>query len=138
MSDLYAFLNPVDENEEKDVVISKRFLDKDGTPQPFRIKALTQADNERIMRSCTKVSKENGQRVEKMDNGEYTRRLVVEATVLPNFADKSLCDRYKTLNPYDVPGKMLRAGEFAALSKEIMQLSGFNQSFDEAVEEAKN
>lgn len=138
MSDLYAFLNPIETEEEKEVIVSKRFVGKDGKPQPFRIKALSQADNERITKAATIVKKENGQRVERLDSVEFGRRLVLEATIEPNFSDKALCERYKTLNPAEVPGKMLRAGEFAALLQEIMKFSGFNEAAEDVEEAAKN
>ena len=44
MSKLSAFLHPITENEEKEVVISNRFRDENGNPVPFRIRALTQED----------------------------------------------------------------------------------------------
>ena len=42
MSKLSAFLHPVVENKEKEVVISNRFLDEKGNPIPFKIRAITQ------------------------------------------------------------------------------------------------
>ena len=41
MSKLSAFLHPVAVQEEKEVVVSRRFQDEDGKPVPFRIRALT-------------------------------------------------------------------------------------------------
>lgn len=138
MSDLYAFLNPIETEEEKEVIVSKRFVGKDGKPQPFRIKSLTQADNERITKAATRVYKENGQRMEKLDSVDFGRRMVLEATIFPNFADKALCERYKTLDPAEVPGKMLRAGEYATLLRVIMDFSGFNQDLGAMEDAAKN
>ena len=68
MDNLQAFLNPVSAEEVKEVVISKRFVDKDGKPIPFRIKTIMQEENERITRKCRKVETIRGQRVESMDN----------------------------------------------------------------------
>ena len=48
MDNLYAFLHPVATEETKEVIISERFKNEDGSIQPFVIKALTQAENERI------------------------------------------------------------------------------------------
>ena len=42
MSALSAFLHPAVPTEEKELVISKRFLGADGKPVPFKIRALTQ------------------------------------------------------------------------------------------------
>ena len=47
-----------------------------------------------------------------------------------------MCEAYGTLDPMQVPGKMLTAGEFAALLDAISELSGFDAETPE--DEAKN
>ncbi len=126
MSKLSAFLHPEAVQETKEVIISERFKDKDGAVVPFTIKALSQAENEAISKRCQKSGKE-------IDNIEYTQRIVVAGTVEPNFADKELLTAFGSspdtplLNPLELPGIMLRAGEYARLVQEIMQLSGFDE-----------
>ena len=44
MSKLSAFLNPAPIQEEKDVVVSKRFTDEDGNVVPFRIRSMSQEE----------------------------------------------------------------------------------------------
>ena len=126
MSKLSAFLHPVTTSEEKEIVISTRFQDEKGNPVPFKIRALTQEENDRITKQATRQIKVNGQPVEKVDSADYTRRMIVAATVEPDFRSKELCDAYGTLDPLLVPGKMLFSGEYAALGRAIMSLSGFN------------
>lgn len=126
MSKLSAFLHPVTTQEEKEVVISKRFQDENGNPVPFKIRALAQEENDQITKQATRQIKVNGQPVEKVDSADYTRRMIVAATVEPDFRSKELCDAYGTLDPLLVPGKMLFSGEYAALGRAIMSLSGFN------------
>ena len=135
MSKLSAFLNPVVSNEEKEVVISKRFVDEKGNPIPFRIRAITQAENDQIIKASKRSVKANGVMQEKLDTTEMGRRLVVEGTVYPDFRDSELCNGYSTMNPYEVPGKMLLAGEYSNLLAEINKLSGFDVDVEE---EAKN
>lgn len=135
MSKLSAFLNPVVSNEEKEVVISKRFVDEKGNPIPFRIRAITQAENDQIIKASKRSVKVNGVMQEKLDTTEMGRRLVVEGTVYPDFRDSELCNGYGTMNPYEVPGKMLLAGEYSNLLAEINKLSGFDVDVEE---EAKN
>lgn len=136
MSKLSAFLHPVTAQEEKEVVISKRFVDGQGNPVPFRIRALTQEENDRITKQATRQVKVNGQPVEKLDNVDFSRRMVVAATVEPDFSSKEMCDAYGVLDPLLVPGKMLLSGEYGRLMTEITQLSGFGD--DTAEDEAKN
>lgn len=136
MSKLSAFLHPVTAQEEKEVVISKRFVDGQGNPVPFRIRSLTQDENDRITKQATRQVKVNGQPVETLDNVDFSRRMVVAATVEPDFSSKEMCDAYGVLDPLLVPGKMLLSGEYGRLMAEITQLSGFGD--DTAEDEAKN
>lgn len=126
MSKLSAFLHPVTAQEEKEVVISKRFVDGQGNPVPFRIRSLTQEENDRIIKQATRQVKVNGQPMEKLDSADYNRRVVVAGTVEPDFSSKEMCDAYGVLDPLQVPGKMLFAGEFSQLNRAIAALSGFN------------
>lgn len=131
MSKLSAFLHPVTTSEEKEVVISNRFQDENGRPVPFKIRALTQEENDRITKQATRQTKVNGQTVEKLDSVDFSRRMVVSATVEPDFQAKELCDAYGVLDPLLVPGKMLLSGEYAKLLNAITDLSGFGDAGDE-------
>lgn len=131
MSKLSAFLHPVTTSEEKEVVISNRFQDENGQPVPFKIRALTQEENDRITKQATRQTKVNGQTVEKLDSVDFSRRMVVAATVEPDFQAKELCDAYGVLDPLQVPGKMLLSGEYAKLMNAITDLSGFGDAGDE-------
>lgn len=138
MDNLQAFLNPVAVDETKEVVISKRFVDKDGKPVPFRIKTIMQEENERITRKCRKVETIRGQRVESMDNQKYNRALIVACTVEPDFRNADLCKAYGTVDPLDLPGKMLTVGEANNLAREILDLNGFSDEAEQLEDEAKN
>lgn len=138
MSRLSAFLHPAVTKVEEEVVISKRFLDEKGRPVPFKVRSLTQEENDALIKRSTHAVKDRtGQLQERLDNIEYTRRLVVAATVEPDFSAKELCDAYGVMDPLMVPGKMLFPGEYRSLSEKIMQLSGFDGA-DAVEEEAKN
>ena len=130
MSNFSAFLHPVSAGE-KEIVISNRFQDKNGEPVPFKIRALTQEENDKITRQATRQTKVNGQTVEKLDSVDFSRRMVVAATVEPDFRAKELCDAYGVLDPLLVPGKMLLSGEYARLMNAITDLSGFGGEGDE-------
>lgn len=135
MSALSAFLHPAVTCEEKEVVISRRFLGEDGKPVPFKIRALTQEKNAAIIRTATRMKLVNGQLQESIDANELSARTIVEATVFPDFRSAELCEAYGTKDPVQVPGKMLLAGEFGRLIDAVSKLSGFDKSLDE---EAKN
>lgn len=131
-------MNPVSAEEVKEVVISKRFVDKDGKPIPFRIKTIMQEENERITRKCRKVETIRGQRVESLDNQKYNRALIVACTIEPDFRNADLCKAYGTVDPLDLPGKMLTVGEANNLAREILDLNGFSDEAEQLEDEAKN
>ena len=136
MSKLSAFLNPVCETEEQEIAISERFRDENGNPAMFRIRALSQEQNDAITRKATRREKVSGQWQETLDPVDFTRRMVVAATVEPDFSSKELCEHYGVVDPLLVPGKMLLSGEYNRLVKKISQLSGFGE--DTLENEVKN
>ena len=135
MSALSAFLHPAVTREEKEVIISKRFLGEDGKPVPFKIRSLTQEENAAIIKAATRQKKVDGQWQDSIDANELSARTIVEATVFPDFRSAELCEKYGTKDPVQVPGKMLLAGEFGRLIDAVSKLAGFDKSLDE---EAKN
>ena len=136
MSNLSAFLHPVTMQEEKEVVISKRFLDEDGKPARFKIRSVTQEEADALLKQSTRtVKKRDGSMEQTVDNQDFNRRLIVAATVMPDFRAKELCDAYGVLDPLLVPGKMLFSGEFNRLLGEIIDLSDLGTSLED---EAKN
>lgn len=137
MATLSAFLHPVSANQEKEVIISTRFQDEQGNPVPFVIRALSQEENERMVKQCTRRVKERGQTVDFFDKTAYSHQLILQSVKSPDFTQKDICDFYGVVDPALVPGKMLLTGEYNRLLDEIMDISGF-QSPEEIGEEAKN
>lgn len=129
MSKLSAFLHPVRPvNEEREVFVSDRFVGEDGEPLKFKIRALSQDENERLRKLCTHPKKVNGQQVEEFDGSEFANLVVVEATLFPDFRSKEICDGLGVVNPSKAPGLMLKSGEFARLSNAILKLSAFDDT----------
>lgn len=137
MSRLSVFLHPVTTQMEEEIVVSSRFLDEKGNPVPFKVRSLTQEENDALTKQSTRRIKMDGQIQERLDNVEYTRRLVVAATVDPDFSSKELCDGLGVVDPLLVPGKLLLPGEYRKLCNKIMELSGFDETGAEEAE-AKN
>lgn len=135
MGDIKAFLQPTVMDETKEVMISKRFKGADGQPVPFVIRAIDQETNDKLVRQAQKKNKVNGQIVSDLDHEKYGKLLITTCVVEPNFKDSELCAFYKTVDPLEVPGRMLSSGEYAKLMQQINDLNGFN---DDVEEEAKN
>ena len=141
MSDIKAFLQPPVMDETREVVISKRFKGADGEPAPFIIRVIDQETNTKLIRQATKKVKSNGQIIQELDNEKYGKLLVQTCVVEPNFKDAELCSYYKTMDPLDVPGRMLTIGEYNRLVYAIKELNEVVTSEDELsalAEEAKN
>ena len=137
MSVLKGFLQPSPMGETKEVIISKRFKGEDGKPLPFMIQVIDQDINDRIYKASMKNRKVNGQTIRELDSLEYGRRLILTCVTSPDFKDKEICDFYKCIDPLDVPGKMLSAGEYQRLVKAINELNGFDDN-EKLSDEAKN
>lgn len=138
MGVLSAFLHPEPMDITKEIIISDRFKE-DGKPVPFKIRTISQAENDALVKKAQKVDMVRGRRIQYQDDQKYTNALIVACTVQPDFRDAELCQAYGTLDPLEVPGKMLLSGETAKLVEAIMTLNGFTiQPPEEEEEEAKN
>lgn len=139
MGKLSAFLHPVIAPSEKEVFISDRFQE-DGKPILFKIRPLTQAQNEALVKAATVTRRgRGGDMVREVDRVKYSRSIVVEGTVYPNFRDPELCEGLGVMDPLAVAPAMLLTGEYQRLADAIAELSGIgDQQVEEAAEEAKN
>lgn len=140
MNSIKAFLQPPVMENVEEVIISKRFAGEDGKPVPFKVRAISQEVNNRLIAKATKKRKQDGQIFNELDNTKYMAALVVACTVEPDFKNSELCAYYQTANPEDVPMRMLSTGEFARLSRKIREINGMlnDEEYEEAAEEAKN
>ena len=140
MGDIKAFLQPPVLNETKEVIISKRFKDENGKPIPFVIRVIDQETNDRLIKKATKKGR-GGPSVQGFDDMKYGKLLINACVVTPNFKDSELCAYYKTVDPLEVPGRMLTVGEYNRLVRAIRELNELvtsDEDFDELDEEAKN
>lgn len=133
MSNLKAFLNPI-QVENKEVVISNRFIGEDGKPEPFVIKPITQKENEQLIKKFTKKDKKGA---ETFNRTGYVQALTASAVVSPNLADAKLQEVYG-LGESEALINMLYVGEYAELSSAVQELSGLDADINDDIEEAKN
>lgn len=126
--------NPVD-NLTEEVIVSKRFKDKDGKLLKFKIKAMTNAEFDEIRKAATTVKK--GRKVE-FDAHKFNLRMVINHTVEPDFKHADSIQKLGCSTPEEYVQKVMLAGEVTNLAEKIQSLSGFDISMEELVEEAKN
>lgn len=109
--------------------------DVTGGPTRILLYRPAAAENARISRQSMRLVR-GGKRGEKeLDSEAYTNRIIVAATLEPDFSSEAMCKAYGTMDPVEVPGKMLYAGEYKQLMDAIMALSHFD---DDLEDEAKN
>ncbi len=130
MGNIKAFLLPPVMEETKEVVITKRAVDEDGKPVPFILRRIDQETNDRLLRQAQRKVKVNGLITTNVDNEKYGKLLVQACVVEPDFKNAELCAYYKTVDPLDVPSRMLSSGEYARLMQEINERKVFNVGID--------
>lgn len=75
----------------------------------------------------------------KMDTGLYIRKMIVASVVAPDLYDAELQDSYGVKTPEDLLLEMVDdPGEYNDLAAYVQKIQGFNVSFEEKVDEAKN
>lgn len=142
MSNLSAFLRQnalVQENVK--VAVSKRFIGEDGKPVDWEIKTITAAEEESIRKSCIKrvqLPGKKGQYTEQTDQTAYVRKLATACTVFPNLNDAELQDSYGAMGADNLLTEMLLPGEYAELMTKIQEVTGYDVTMEDKVEEAKN
>jgi hypothetical protein len=140
MSDLSAFFAQnasVDQIEE--VAISARFRDGDGNPVLWKLRSMTEEENEQCRKAATRrVKGKNGQYVQETVPEEYLARLVTTSVVFPDLKNTELQRSYGVLGAESLLRKMLLPGEYAELVQHVQRINGFDQDMNELVDEVKN
>lgn len=135
MSKLQAFLNtnPID-NLTDEVIISERFIDEEGAPLKFKIRAMTMTEYEDIRKRSTVQKKKKVDFNLKHFNMEVIKKFSMD----PNFKDKESLDEAGCLTADSYIEKVLLPGEIQELASQIIHLSGFDQDIESLKDEAKN
>ena len=75
----------------------------------------------------------------KLKTSEYLRQMITASVVEPDLFDRELQDSYGVATPEDLLLAMVdEPGEYNALAAFVQKFQGFNISFEDKVEEAKN
>lgn len=120
---------------------SRRFVGEDGNPVPWEIKTITGTEDEALRKSCTKrvpIPGKKNQYQREVDYDQYLGRLAVSCTVFPNLNDKTLQDSYHVMGAETLLKTMLTPGEYADYLIKVQEVCGFENNFQDEVDEAKN
>lgn len=143
MSDFSQFMKKnklVAENEH--YAATKSLCDKDGNPLEWELRHISSKEYDQIRESCTKqvpVKGKPGMYTPRVSGSELTKKIIVAAVVVPDLYDAALQDSYGVKDPEDLLTEMVdNPGEYSDFSAFVQTMNGFDLSFDDEVEEAKN
>ena len=143
MSNLALFMKG-NKKEKKNTFYpaTKSLVDKDGNPLMWEIKMVTTKEDEAIRDACTRevpiTGKRNQYRI-KIDANAYMTKQIAASVVFPNLYDSELQDSYGVKTPEDLLKEMIDdPTEFAEFAAFVREFSGFDESINDEIEEAKN
>lgn len=122
--------------------VTKSLCDENGMPLEWEFRHITSGENEAIREECTlevpMTGKPNMYR-QKIKGSLYVRKMIAASIVMPDLYDKDLQDSYGVMSPEDLLLAMVDdPGEYNELAAFVQRFQGFDVSFEDKVEEAKN
>lgn len=136
---LQEFLNKNSTIDIKcEVAISNRLKNPEtGELYKFQIRALTDREWENARSEATTLPKKSKER-SKFNQSLFNEKVVISATVYPNFKDSESISATGCITPEQYLHKVLLPGEIAELAVKISEISGFTEDLDDLTDEAKN
>ena len=130
----------VKENEQR--AVTKSLCDEKGEPLLWEFKHITSKENDDLRESCTvevQMTGKPGVYRQKFKTNEYIRKMIAASVVCPDLYDAELQDSYGVKTPEDLLMAMVDdPGEYSELAAYVQKFQGFDTSFNEKVDEAKN
>ncbi|MBG9788495.1 phage tail assembly chaperone [Brevibacillus laterosporus] len=140
MSDLSMFFaENVNMNVTEEVFVSDRFKDVEGKPVKWKVKAISEEENQEVRKRATVRKKiKKNQYAPEFDNELYNMELIAKSVIYPDLSNAELQKSYGVIGAEALIRKMLLPGEFGTLLKEVIAVNGYDQEVDEMAEEIKN
>lgn len=121
---------------------TKSLCDENGKSLEWEFRHITSKENEVLRDDCTIeipiTGKPNMYR-QKVQSGKYIQKMIAASVVMPDLYDAELQDSYNVTTPEELLFAMVDdPGEYNELASFVQNFQGFNVSFNDKVEEAKN
>ena len=121
---------------------TRSLCDENGKPLEWEFRHITSKETEGLRDDCTIdvpiTGKPNLFRP-KTQSSKYIQKMIAASVVMPDLYDKELQDSYGVTTPEELLLAMVDdPGEYNDLASFVQKFQGFNVSFDEKVDEAKN
>lgn len=121
---------------------TKSLVDEKGNPLQWSIKPLSTKENDNIRDACmldVPVKGKPNMYRPKLDTSKYIAKMLCACIEEPNLYDKELQDSYGVMTPEELLKEMIDdPGEYQEFASFVQDYNGFNTTFEEKVEEAKN
>lgn len=121
---------------------TRSLCDENGNPLEWEFKHITSKESDDLKDDCTIEVPINGKPNlfrPKLLSNKYVRKMIAASVVMPDLYDKELQDSYGVATPEELLLAMVDdPGEYNDLAAFVQKFQGFNVSFEDKVEEAKN
>lgn len=121
---------------------TKSLCDENGKPLEWEFRHITSKDNEGLRDECTievPITGKPNMFRPKVLSSKYIKKMITASVVLPDLYDAELQDSYGVSTPEDLLLAMVDdPGEYNELAAFVQKFQGFDTSFDDKVEQAKN
>lgn len=121
---------------------TKSLCDEEGKPLEWEFRHITSKENESLREDCTVEVQVTGKPNlfrPRLRSSLYVRRMIAASVVTPDLYDKELQDSYGVATPEELLLALVDdPGEYNDLASFVQGFQGFNVSFEDKVDEAKN
>ena len=143
MSKFSKFMKANKVEKQNEMYAPTKYLrDENGKPLEWEFKHITSKENENLRDECTievPVTGKPNMFRPKVQSGKYIRKMIAASIVVPDLYDADLQDSYGVKDPEDLLLAMVDdPGEYNELAAFVQRFQGFDVSFNDKVEEAKN
>lgn len=122
--------------------VTKSLCDENGQPLEWEFRHISTKDNENIRESCTveiSVAGKPNMYRPKLKTSLYIQKMIAASVVVPDLFDAELQDSYGVKTPEELLLAMVDdPGEYNELAAYVQKFQGFDASFEDKVDEAKN
>ncbi len=143
MSKFSAFMkaNKIEKKNER-YAATRSLVDENGKPLEWEFRHITSKENEELRDDCTidvPITGKPNMFRQKVKSGLYIQKMIAASVVVPDLYDKELQDSYGVMTPEDLLLAMVDdPGEYNDLASFVQKFQGFDVSFKDKVDEAKN
>lgn len=123
-----------EDKKEHQIPFTNRYKNEDGSPVLATVTAISARQNNNYRQQAMRTSKKDIN----FDSGKYQTLIVVNHVKDPDFKNKADIDEMGVASAEDLANLLLNAGEFETLAKGILEISGFDEDFDDIKNQVKN